>query len=160
MVRYEVTLCYAGDPETDASLSGIGILVYQRDAQGREECVGAGAVSIEAMGFGQDSSNQNTAEFVGAVLCMACALRMGRREQTVVLRGDSVTALTWAEDRRFRGKKVSSAAVVFTQLAAAGQLDAGGAHICAADNWRTDLLSRRDKWKERVAKALAAQTAY
>jgi hypothetical protein len=82
--------------------------------------MGAGAVSLEALGFGQDSSNQNTAEFIGAVVCMACALSMGRREQFVELRGDSATALTWAAEQRFRGACVSSAAVVFTQLAAMG----------------------------------------
>jgi hypothetical protein len=133
--------------ETDASLTGAGVIIYQRDAQGHEECMGAGAVSLEALGFGQDSSNQNTAEFIGAVVCMACALRMGRREQSVMLRGDSATALTWAAEQRFRGARVSSAAVVFTQLAAMGQLDVAGAHICAEDNWRTDTLSRRDKWE-------------
>jgi hypothetical protein len=70
--------------ETDASLTGAGVMIYQRDAQGHEECMGAGAVSLEALGFGQDSSNQNTAEFIGAVVCMACALRMGRREQSLM----------------------------------------------------------------------------
>jgi hypothetical protein len=68
------------------------------------------------------------------------------RRQSIVLRGDSATALTWAEEQRFRGKRVSSAAIVFTQLAAAGHLDAAGAHIGAADNWRTDILSRRNTW--------------
>jgi hypothetical protein len=72
-------------------------------------------------------------------MCRACALRMGRREQSIVLRGYSAKALTWAAEHRFRaGARVSSAAVVFTQLAAMGQLDVTGAHICAEDNWHTD----------------------
>ena len=110
--------------------------------------LGAGAVSLAAMGFGQDSSNQNCAEFIGAVIAVACALRMGRREQSVTLRGDSVTALTWAEKWKARGNKALGAGVVFAQLAAAGQLDLRKAHILAAHNWRTDLLSRRSKWAE------------
>jgi hypothetical protein len=36
--------------------------------------------------------------------------------------------------------------VVFTQIAAAGRLDAVGAHISAEDNWKADRLSKRDLW--------------
>jgi hypothetical protein len=135
--------------EFDASLSGLGFLFYQRESDGHETCLGGGAVSIVAMAFGGNSALQNTAEFIGSVVGLACALRMGRRGQSIVLRGDSVSALTWAVGRRFRSGLASNAASVFTQIAAAGQLDAVGKHLCAGDNGRTDLLSRRDHWGER-----------
>jgi hypothetical protein len=133
--------------EFDASLSGVGIVFYERDAQGHESPVGGAAVSIEFLGFGDESALQNCAEFIGAVLCAAGALKLGRRGESIELRGDSISALTWASEERFRGWRATSAAVVFTQLAAAGQLDAIGSHIGAGANGRTDLLSRRYLWK-------------
>jgi hypothetical protein len=132
--------------EFDASLQGLGFLLYQRDEDGREACVGGGAVAITATGFGDNSAFQNTAEFIGAVVGLACALRMGRRGQSIVLRGDSVSALTWAAGRRFRSGLASNAACAFTHIAAAGELDAVGTHLRAQDNWRADELSRKDLW--------------
>jgi hypothetical protein len=135
--------------EFDASLQGLGFLFYLRGEDGSESCVGGGAVAITAMRFGDESAFQNTAEFIGAVVGLACALGMGRRGQSIVLRGDSVSALTWAVGRRFRSGLASNAAGAFTHIAAAGQLDALGTHLHARDNWRTDELSRRDHWGAR-----------
>jgi hypothetical protein len=132
--------------EMDASLSGIGLLLYDRDETGREVVVGAAAMSLEEFNFGEDSAWQNAAEFIGATVGLAMALGLGLRDQTVEVRGDSVTALTWADTQRFRGWRASNAAVVFALVASAGRLDCVGSHIDAAANWRTDTLSRRDKW--------------
>jgi hypothetical protein len=77
---------------------------------------------------------------------MAGTLKLGRRGKYIELGGDSVSALTWAAEERFRGWRATSAAVAFTQEAAAGQIDAVGAHVAAEYNWRADHLSRRDLW--------------
>jgi hypothetical protein len=74
--------------EFDASLQGLGFLFYLRGEDGSESCVGGGAGAITAMRFGDESAFQNAAEFIGAVVGLACALRMGRRGQSIVLRGD------------------------------------------------------------------------
>ena len=51
--------------EFDASLSGIGLIISYIDDEGAEVPVGGCAVDISRLGFGTDSSNQNTAEFIG-----------------------------------------------------------------------------------------------
>jgi hypothetical protein len=132
--------------EFDASLQGIGMLFYERDAQGSEVPVGGAAVSIGFMGFRDDSAFQNCAEFIAATMCVAGALKLGHSGESIELRGDSVSALTWATHERFRGWRATSAAVVFTQLAAAARLDAVGSHIGAGENVKADLLSRQDQW--------------
>ena len=75
---------------------------------------------------------KNTSDFTAAVVGMADALAMGRRDLIVAVRGDSVTALSWAEEEQFRTWRASSASVVFAQVAAAGKLDCIGTHIEAA----------------------------
>jgi hypothetical protein len=132
--------------EFDASLSGIGVLIYQRDSEGLETCMGGGAVSLEAGGFGDDSSFQNTAEFIGATVGVAFAISLGIKDQTITLRGDSMSALVWCEEERYRGFNVSNASVVYTMLSCASRLSGSMEHIEAAANWRTDKLSRRDHW--------------
>jgi hypothetical protein len=123
----------------------MGFLFYENDGAA-EVCVGAAAMSLEGFDFGADSAWQNTAEFVAATVGLAVALALGSRDQTVRVRGGSVTALAWAESELFPSWRVSNAAVVFSLVAAAGRLDCVGDHLAAALNWRTDKLSRRSAW--------------
>jgi hypothetical protein len=132
--------------EFDASLTGICVIVYQVNAQGREAPVGVGELPVVSMGFGGDSAWQNLSEFLGAVLSLVMAASMGATDQTVLLRGDSVAALTWATEERYRGWRSARAAVAFTLLAIAANVDSTMQHIDAASNWRADKGSRRDLW--------------
>ena len=55
----------------DDSLSGVGILLGIPSEEGIDQeprWVGGIAVSLLGLGFGEDSSNQNCAEFIGATL--------------------------------------------------------------------------------------------
>ena len=54
--------------EFDASLTGAGILWYERAANGTEVAMGGSAVDLRGLGFGTDSSFQNTAEYIGCTL--------------------------------------------------------------------------------------------
>lgn len=64
----------------------------------------------------------------------------------VELRGDSITALTWAETGRPRGSLVTNASMVFTLLCVAlGLTVRRSTHISGEKNWRCDTLSRTDK---------------
>jgi hypothetical protein len=54
--------------EFDASLTRAGILWYRRQEDGAEVALGGGAVDLRGLGFGADSSFQNTAEYVGCIL--------------------------------------------------------------------------------------------
>ena len=46
--------------EFDASLNGAGIIWFSKASNGTEICVGATAVYLRGLGFGEDSSYQNT----------------------------------------------------------------------------------------------------
>ena len=64
----------------------------------------------------------------------------------VELRGDSITALTWAETGRPRGSLVTNASMVFTLLCVAlGLTVRRSTHISGEKNWRCDTLSRTDE---------------
>ena len=96
--------------EFDASLAGVGLIWYQRN--GAEVAMGVCAVSISFLKFGSDSSYQNLSEFIGAILAVLGHVFMGNRGKSLALRGDSVTALTWAITERSRGSIVTNAAMI------------------------------------------------
>jgi hypothetical protein len=62
----------------------------------------------------------------------------------IALRGDSVTALTWAVTERPRGVRVTNASMVWTLLCIAADVDVKEVtHIAGEDNEQCDRLSRR-----------------
>ena len=87
----------------DASLSGAGILWYERQQDEDEISLGGAAVDLRLLRFGTDSSFQNTAEYIGCVLGLIGLVMQGVRNVDVEVRGDSMSALTWVETERPRG---------------------------------------------------------
>ena len=85
--------------------------------------MGVCAVDLRFLGFGFDSSNQNLAEYLGAVIAVVGQVILGYLGRSLALRGDSVTALTWAISERPRGKIVINAAMVWTLLCVAANID-------------------------------------
>ena len=129
--------------EFDSSLSGVGVVWYKRP-DGAEECVGVCAISVRELGFGEDSSFQNLAEFIGAIIAVIGFIRLGGRGNNLDLRGDSITALTWAVTERPRGHIVTNAAMVWTLLCIAAEVHIAEVdHIAGVDNKTCDQLSRR-----------------
>jgi hypothetical protein len=53
--------------EFDSSLSGSGAIWYAREGSA-EFVLGVSAVDLRFLGFGFDSSNQNLAEYIGAIV--------------------------------------------------------------------------------------------
>ena len=128
--------------EFDASLTGAGVIIYKR-VNAMEVCLAATAMDLRRLGFGNDSSFQNTAEYVGAIVGILGLLRLGISNEDIELRGDSISALTWAKTERPRGKVVTNAAMVFTILCVAHGIEAKEAtHISGEANYRCDKLSR------------------
>lgn len=128
--------------EFDASLTGAGVLIYQR-LNAVEVCVAATAMDLRELEFGTDSSFQNTAEYVGAIVGILGLLKLGVSNEDIELRGDSLSALTWARTERPRGKVVTNAAMVFTLLCVSHGIEAKEAtHIGGEANYRCDQLSR------------------
>jgi hypothetical protein len=129
--------------EFDASLTGVGLLWFLVDDNGVEVPLGGSAVDLTPLGFGEDASYQNTAEFIAAVLGMRGLSKLGYEGCPVLLRGDSKSALSWAYTDRFRSDLVGPAASVFIlQNIASGNEVVDHQHLPAARNWRADGLSR------------------
>jgi hypothetical protein len=128
--------------ETDASLGGVGIIIY-KSVGSLDTCVGGSAVSIKDFGFGTDSGYQNTAEYIGTVLGILALVKMGVRDVDVVIRGDSTTALTWVTEGRIKGKNAVNAAVVVTALCIRfGIRPRYQTFLAGLKNHKADLLSR------------------
>jgi hypothetical protein len=128
--------------EFDASLTGVGILLYQR-VDGGEVCLGGAAVDITVLGFKGDSAFQNLAEYIGALVGILGLVHLGVHHEDLEMRGDSVTALTWAQTERARGVLVSNAAMIFTSVCIRYGMDVKTAtHRSGEDNFRCDELSR------------------
>ena len=129
--------------EFDSSLSGSGVIWYARES-GTEVVLGVCAADLRFLGFGFDSSNQNLAEYLGAVIAVLGQVIQGYSGRSLALRGDSVTALTWAISERPRGKIVINAAMVWTLLCVATNVDVREVtHIPGEENEKCDRLSRR-----------------
>jgi hypothetical protein len=128
--------------EFDASLQGIGILYYLPGAE-HDTLIGSCAVDITSLGFGSEARYQNTAEFLGPILGIEGLKELGLTAKSIHLRGDSITALTWASTEKFKGELVSNAASVFILQGILSGVSVGKVtHLSAEENWRTDLLSR------------------
>ena len=129
--------------EFDSSLTGTGLIWYDR-VKGAEVARGVCAVDLSFLKFGDDSSYQNLSEFIGVVVAVLGHVILGNRGRSLALRGDSVSALTWAITERPRGSIVTNAAMVWTLLCIAADIDVREAtHIPGAENDDCDQLSRR-----------------
>lgn len=129
--------------EFDSSLSGAGVIWYARD-DGAEVAVGVSAVDLTFLQFGEDSSFQNLAEFIGAILSVVGQVILGYAGRSLALRGDSVTALTWAITERPRGVIVTKAAMMWSLLCVATDVNVSEVtHIAGTENEKCDRLSRR-----------------
>jgi hypothetical protein len=101
--------------ETDASLCGVGIILYKK-SDSLDTCVGGSAVSIKDFSLGTDSGFQNTAEYIGTTLGILALVKIGVRDVDVLIRGDSTTALAWVTEGRIKDPEAINAAVVVTAL--------------------------------------------
>ena len=129
--------------EFDSSLTGAG-LIWSVRTNGSEVVRGVSAVDLSFLDFGVDSSNQNLAEYIGAILAVIGQVMLGFSGKSIALRGDSVTALTWTITERPRGVRVTNASMIWTLLCIAAGVDVKEVtHIAGEDNDKCDRLSRR-----------------
>jgi ribonuclease HI len=138
--------------EFDASLQGVGLLYYVLSAN-KEILIGGGSVDISSLEFGTDAAFQNTAEFTAAVLGIRGLKQLGLTKCSVELRGDSITALSWAESGRFKSDLVGNASSVFILQNIYLEVTINRVkHIAGKDNWRADLLSRKGTIRQLMEK--------
>jgi hypothetical protein len=134
--------------EFDSSLKGVGVLVFVRP--GSDELITGGCcVSLDCLQLSK-SDYQNMCEFIGIVVGLATLRRLGSLHhmdgvrESVHLRGDSVSALTWAENERYTGSNVSNASIIYTLMLLSWSVTVSSTeHIDGAiSNKRCDYLSR------------------
>jgi hypothetical protein len=127
---------------TDGSLGQIGIIIYQITQEG-ETCVGCSAVSIADFGFGDDSSYQNTCEYIGMVLGVLALVKLGVRGVDVVVRGDSTSALSWMEKQKVSGSAAMNAALVLVSICIKFGIEVNyTVFLSGLLNFKADRLSR------------------
>ncbi|KAJ1411903.1 hypothetical protein B484DRAFT_455519 [Ochromonadaceae sp. CCMP2298] len=105
--------------EKDGSLTGLGLLFFAAEADGSRRLVGVSEVDIRSLGFGTDSSLQNTAEYIcyiaairGADLLRRGGLLInGEPPRGLWLMGDSKSALSWAEKGRVKSERAVNASL-------------------------------------------------
>ena len=108
--------------EFDSPLSGAG-LIWAVRTNGTEVVRGVSAVDLSFSGFSFDSSYQNLSEYIGAILAVVGQVMLGFSGTGIALRGDIVTALTWAMTERPRGVRVTNASMIWTLLCIATDID-------------------------------------
>ena len=133
----------AYEVEYDASLTGLGFLLFSLRDGVRDKLVGCGEV-VFPFDCRKESDYQNTCEFIGVLLGLLALAQRGVRNVSLRLCGDSKTSLTWGLDGHFRGKLCLKAALVYilaSMLFNIVVIDA--VHIPGIDNVICDLLSRQ-----------------
>jgi hypothetical protein len=127
--------------EFDASLSGVGVVLSEVSDEGLR------TLRVVALRFpfelGEDSSYQNTAEFLCLVVAFVLVARMGRGSSAIGIRGDSASALSWASRERFRAGRALRATIVYVALGSRYDMAVNEAeHIAGEENGVCDRLSR------------------
>jgi hypothetical protein len=127
---------------TDGSLCQVGIIICKM-VEGVEACVGCSAVSIADFGFNDDSSYQNTCEYIGMVLGVLALIKLGVRGVDVVVRGDSTTALSWMDKQKVSGEAAMNAALVLVSLCIKFGIEINYLEFLkGVENHKADRLSR------------------
>ena len=141
--------------EYDGSLDGIGIIWFEVSAAGVETAVGCASIDIgflelrkwaDAHGL-QASGYQNTIEFLASFIGMRELSRRGVHDVNITVRGDSKSALAWAEKDSFRSDNVGNASMAYVVQRWQSGIEIGLrehlSHGLTYDwNWRCDWLSR------------------
>jgi hypothetical protein len=125
----------------DASLTGVGIIV-NRIRRGKETPWRASKIKLH-YDLKDDSSWQNTVEFIAIVLAFAGLARLGVHDEDIIIRGDNVSSLQWAVSESFKSERARNASVLFTFIGLASTLNTSeGHHIAGKRHLVCDSLSR------------------
>jgi hypothetical protein len=117
--------------------------IIEFDASFGGGVIGACQFSFHSLDFQNDSSFQNTSEFLVAIVGLMLAIRLGCLGASVCFRGDSISALTWLESGRFRSSYAIKCASVLTHLCIVHHIHVNKSqHISADKNFLADALSR------------------
>jgi hypothetical protein len=128
--------------EYDASLTGLGVIVFQRSPTGVERELFFMQIPLP-YDLHQDSGFQNTVEFTAILMAVAAVVACGHRDISVDLRGDSRSSLAWAVNLRFGDGRSRRAALAYVSLLMMYNISvADRIFLRGVDNIRCDGLSR------------------
>ena len=128
--------------EYDASLSGIGVIVYSFNDD-RTETEWFALQAQFPYDLGDDSGFQNSVEFIAIIIGVAALAARGVSHSNVHVRGDSRSSLKWSSSDSFRSKRCRMAATCFTALTIQAGINVISIeHIPGELNVRCDSLSR------------------
>jgi len=128
--------------EYDASLTGVGVIIYQIDEKGLEQ---EWKVFQHGFDFNLEgmSKYQNTAEFIALVMGVAGLVSLGINNTSVLCRGDNKSSLSWGLSENFKSQLGRRAALVLTTLSIHSNIHITEVvHIAGKINVRCDQLSR------------------
>ena len=131
--------------EYDASLTGVGFLLFRLVDGQRSALIACGSVEFP-FDCKQDSSYQNTCEFTAVLLGVLALAQLGARHVSIRLCGDSRTSLAWGKDGHFSGRLCQRASLVYLLAGLLFDIVVTEAvHIPGVDNYICDALSRQQQ---------------
>ena len=99
--------------------------------------------------LGEDSSFQNTVEFIADVVGIAGFCALGYTGRGIKLIGDNTSSLAWAATERFRAGRSRPAGILFMALAVTHDLVISDTeHLPGKRNLVCDSLSRAGSYEE------------
>ena len=140
---YFIFMVITYEIEYDASLTGIGYLLFRLANGMRTELIGCGYVRFP-FSCRSKSDFQNTCEFIAVLIGVLNLAQLGIRDTSIRLCGDSKTSLSWGLDGHFRGKLCQKAALVYILATTLFNIVVTEAiHIPGEHNVICDRLSRQ-----------------
>jgi hypothetical protein len=129
--------------EYDASLTGVGIILFILD-KNKEEKEWKVIQMDYNYNIGSQSKYQNTVEFIGIVLGMVALSLLGVRNTSVIIRGDNKSSLKWGLTENYKSILSRRASLVLTTtILKSNILIEDQIHIAGVNNVKCDRLSRR-----------------
>jgi hypothetical protein len=129
--------------EYDASLTGLGVVISQRNGVGQDWIIVQYLVLKFPFQVNGDSSYQNTCEFLALITGVYVIWLMGERHFTYELIGDSMSSLKWSRAEYTKSCLARNASIGLSLLAI--KADAwlnGTTHVAGKLNVICDGLSR------------------
>jgi hypothetical protein len=129
--------------EYDASLTGMGMIVSRRVDVESEWTVFQHLGLQFPFDVEQDSSYQNTCEFMAATSALFVIANSGNRAFTYDLYGDSISSLQWCQDEHTKSMLARQAMFGFSLLCVLTDANLGSViHVPGKHNVQCDKLSR------------------
>ena len=145
--------------EFDASIYGYGVIIGRRIRQPSLIPIWCGFENpFDLSKVVHVSTYQNSLEFIAIVLGVAIMVRKGLRNVSVMIVGDSMSALSWVGSGTFKSEFTRRAATIYLMLCTRFGIDIVNEEwIAGADNTDLDNLSRLKTLKV-TARSLTRET--